>query len=74
MFEKLREIRNRKNISALEMARILGLKTPAAYYKKENGTIKFSLEEADKIAKFLGLPIEVIFFKNEVSETETEQK
>ncbi|MCT4663362.1 MAG: helix-turn-helix domain-containing protein [Tissierellales bacterium] len=71
MFEKLREIRNRKNICAMEMAEMLGLKTPAAYYKKENGTIKFSLEEAEKIAKLLELPIEVIFFKKSVSKTET---
>lgn len=61
MFEKLREIRNKKNISALEMAKILGLKTAAAYYKKENGTINFSLEEARKIADHLKMPIEDIF-------------
>ncbi|ABR48764.1 transcriptional regulator, XRE family [Alkaliphilus metalliredigens QYMF] len=71
MYEKLRNIRNEKSITALEMANMLGLKTPAAYYKKETGTIKFSLEEAEKIAKFLGLPIEEIFFKTEVSETAT---
>ena len=63
MFEKLRRIRNERNISALEMANLLGLKTAAAYYKKENGTINFTLEEAKKIADYLKMPIEEIFFK-----------
>lgn len=63
MFEKLRRIRNERNISALEMANLLGLKTAAAYYKKENGTINFTLEEAKKIADYLKMPIEEIFIK-----------
>ena len=63
MFEKLRRIRNERNISALEMANLLGLKTAAAYYKKENGTINYTLEEAKKIAAYLKMPIEEIFIK-----------
>lgn len=63
MFKKLRKIRNERNISALEMANLLGLKTAAAYYKKENGTINFTLEEAKKIADYLKIPIEEIFIK-----------
>lgn len=63
MFKKLRKIRNERNISALEMANVLGLKTAAAYYKKENGTINFTLEEAKKIADYLKMPIEEIFIK-----------
>jgi len=63
MFEKLRRIRNERNISALEMAKLLGLKTAAAYYKKENGTINFTLEEAKKVADYLKMPIEEIFLK-----------
>lgn len=45
------------------MANLLGLKTAAAYYKKESGTINFSLEEAKKIAEHLEMPIEEIFIK-----------
>jgi len=71
MFEKLRRIRNERNISALEMAKLLGLKTAAAYYKKENGTINFTLEEAKKVADYLKIPIEEIFFKEIVSNMET---
>lgn len=67
MFEKLRELRNSKNISADEMSEILGLETKAAYYKKEAGNVKFTLAEAKKISDFFNLPIEEIFFANEVS-------
>lgn len=62
MHEKLRLMRNEKKISAKEMAGLLGLKTKAAYYKKENGTIKFSLPEAKIVAEKLGMPIDDIFF------------
>lgn len=71
MYENLRAIRNARNISALDMAEVLGLQTKAAYYKKESGNIRFSLEEANKISKFLDMKIEDIFFDDEVSKTET---
>ena|GEM_PF-686803 len=67
MYEKLRAIRNREGIAAKEMANILGLKTEAAYYKKESGAIKFSLLEARAISEKLEMPIEEIFFDHEVS-------
>lgn len=61
MHIKLRNIRNKKSISATEMKDLLGLKTEAAYYKKESGMVKFSLEEARKISEKLGMKIEDIF-------------
>lgn len=70
MYEILREMRKEKNISAIEMSKLLGLKTAAAYFKKENGSIKFSLDEARKIARYFNRPIEDIFFEIEVSEME----
>lgn len=73
MYENLREIRNNRDISALDMAEVLGLQTKAAYYKKESGSIKFSLEEAGLIARFLDMKIEDIFFDDEVAETETNE-
>jgi len=60
-----------KGVSAKEMADLLGLKTEAAYYKKESGMIKFSLHEAKKVSERLGLPIDDIFFDKKVSVTET---
>jgi len=71
MYEKLRIIRNKEKIPAKEMADLLSLKTEAAYYKKESGFIRFSLTEARLISERIGLPIEEIFFDNEVSLTET---
>jgi len=71
MHQKLREIRNQRGISALEMAKLLGLKTAAAYYKKESGLIRFSLKEAKIISEKLRKPVEEIFFDDEVSVTET---
>lgn len=71
MFERLREIRTRRGISAQTMTDLLGLETEGAYYKKENGTIKFSLFEAKAIADYLDMTIESIFFANEVSEMDT---
>lgn len=72
MFEKLRKIRNSRNISAEEMAIVLGLETKAAYYKKEAGNVKFTLVEAKKISDYLELPIEEIFFADEVSDKDTD--
>lgn len=35
MYKLLKEMRTQKNITALEMANLLGLKTASAYYKRE---------------------------------------
>ncbi len=67
MFEKLRQIRTERGIPARKMAELLGLETEAAYYKKETGTVKFTLIEAKIIADYLEKPIEAVFFTGEVS-------
>ena len=64
MFEKLRKIRQEKNIKVKEIAEKIGLKTEGAYYKKENGTVPFTLEEGRIISNLLEMPIEEIFFEN----------
>lgn len=61
MYYNLRKLRHEKNISLEELKKSLKLKTDAAYYKKEKGLIKFSLEEAKIISNILNLPIEIIF-------------
>lgn len=71
MFVKLKKLRVEHNVSAEEMSKILGLETKAAYYKKESGNVKFSLLEAKKISDFFNIPIEEIFFSNEVSSRDT---
>lgn len=70
----LREIRTNKGISARRMATALGLKTEAAYYKKESGSINITIDEAKIISTELGEPIEAIFFKKELSIIENDPK
>jgi len=72
-YEKLREIRNKKGVTARDMADLLGLMTEAAYYKKETGIIKFSIEEAKLVSNRLETPIDEVFFADEVSAKETHE-
>ena len=66
MFERLRKIRQEKNIKAKDIAEKLGLKTEGAYYK-ETGTVPFTLQEGKIVSEIIGLPIEEIFFTEEIS-------
>lgn len=52
-----------------DFAKIIGVST-VNYSKKENGMVKFSLDEAKKISLYFHKPIEEIFFANEVSKNE----
>lgn len=61
MYLHLRRARKEKGIPAQEMAELLGLQTKAAYYKKETGATKFTLDEARLVADMLGMPIEKVF-------------
>lgn len=72
MFDKLRKIRQKSNIKAKELAEKLGLKTEGAYYKKETGSVPFTLTEGKIIADVFNLPIEEIFFENELSSQDKE--
>lgn len=67
MFENLRKIRREKKINAKEIANRMGLKTEGAYYKKEAGNVPFTLEEGKIIADIFKMPIEEIFFADELS-------
>lgn len=72
MYEKLKELRERKGYSIEEMAKVIG-KSPCNYFKKESGNVKFSVNEALCIAEFLKTKVEKIFFKDELSESEKQQ-
>lgn len=52
-----------------EFAKIINVST-VNYSKKENGAVKFSLNEARQISEFFHAPIETIFFASEVSKNE----
>ncbi|MCI8411971.1 MAG: helix-turn-helix transcriptional regulator [Clostridia bacterium] len=73
MYEKLRQIREEKGYTIEDMAVVIN-KSPCNYFKKENGDVKFSVNEAIQISKFLKRKVETIFFKNELSESEKEVK
>lgn len=66
-YQRLRDLRKSKGISAKDMADLLGLVTKAAYYKKESGMTRFTLHEARIIAHRLGTSIDELFFADEVS-------
>lgn len=70
MQERLRSLREERELSISEMARLLGFKTDAAYSKKELGYSPFSLQQAKTIADFFGKTIEEIFFSNQCSQQE----
>ena len=70
MYEKLKEIREKKGYTIEDMAQIIN-KSPCNYFKKENGDVKFSVNEALVISKFLKSKVEKIFFKEEFSDNET---
>lgn len=67
MFETLRRIRKEKNIPVSEICKALGLETQAAYYKKERGTVPFTLNEGHIISELFQEPIDTIFFADELS-------
>lgn len=73
MYKKLAEIRKKKKYTLEDLASVIG-KSPANYYKKETGKVPFTLEEAGKIADFLKLKPNYIFFNNKVSQSENEKE
>lgn len=73
MYEKLKELREKKGYSIDDMAKIIN-KSPCNYFKKESGDVKFSVNEALDIATFLKTKVEKIFFREELSETEQNER
>ena len=70
MYQKLKELREKKGYTMDDLANVIGKSVPN-YYKKENGDVKFSVNEALLISKFLKCKVETIFFKEELSDNET---
>ena len=65
MYEKLREVRKSKGYLAEDLARVIDNSLPN-YSKKENGLVRFSVNEALKIADFLDCKVEDIFLQNDL--------
>lgn len=69
---KIKTLRENKSLKQEEMANLLNI-SAANYCKKEKGQLRFSLEEAKKLANYFNLSIEAIFFDDEVSKIDTLQ-
>jgi len=59
MREKLRKIRKDQGINQNEMARYLGIGR-SAFSKKENGDLKFTVEELEMYSEKLGVELALI--------------
>lgn len=60
MYERLEKYRKDKGYTIVDMAEVIQ-KSPCTYFKKEKGTVEFSLTEALKIASFLNCKMEDIY-------------
>lgn len=72
MYKILKKIRKEKGYSIEDMAKIIET-SPCNYFKKEMGKVKFSVNEAIIIAKFLKKKVESIFDTYKLSENETKK-
>lgn len=64
-----KKIREKKKISNSEVIDFMGYANRSVLFKKENNIVKISIEEALKLSKLYGEPIEKIF-KLKVSKSE----
>lgn len=65
----VRELRKAANVKQECMAELIGV-SRASYSKKESGQVKYTLEEAKRIADFFGKSIENVFFDSEDSNSD----
>lgn len=61
MHKRLFAERKAQGITQTEMAKVLGLNSYQSYSSRENGHTDFTLVEAIKISKHLGVSINVLF-------------
>lgn len=66
--ELIKSVRLKKGISTEQMAKLMGYKGSNAYFRKENGDRKFSVEDIMKVSMILEIPIQDIFFENKITE------
>ncbi len=64
MKNRVRQLRNAAGISGTAVAGELGLPV-ATYYKKETGSIRWTLPEAKRVADYFHKTIEEVFFASE---------
>jgi len=64
---RLREIRKKKGLSALDLANKIGV-APASYYRYEKGEQALSDEILNKLADILGVTVDQILGREELDE------
>lgn len=67
----IRRTRLKKVIAMDEMSSLMGYEGANAYFRKEKGDRKFSIEDIVKISSILEIPIQLLFFEQEVTDKET---
>lgn len=61
MYQILRDTRRLQDVPVIDIARKLGFRTTGTYYKKEQGNVPITIEEAKIISKMLHTPIDKLF-------------
>lgn len=61
MYQTLRDTRKLQDVSVIDITRKLGLKTTGTYYKKEQGNVPITIEEAKIISKILHTSMDKLF-------------
>lgn len=67
MYINLLKERKKQKLTVVDMGKLIS-KTPATYYKKETGFVSTSVQEALKISKKLGKPIEYLYQEFDIDE------
>jgi transcriptional regulator with XRE-family HTH domain len=65
--EKIKDTRKKANLSVERMSELLGYDSPNGYYYLETGRIKFPAEKLALVSKILEVPIEQLFFEDEIA-------
>lgn len=61
MYQTLREMRKLQDVSVVDIVKKLGFRTTGTYYKKEQGNIPITIEEAKKLSKMLHTSMDKLF-------------
>lgn len=61
MYQILRNTRKLQDISVIDITKKLGLRSVGTYYKKEQGNVPITIEEAKILSRMLHTPIDKLF-------------
>lgn len=64
MYEKLKSVRKNSKSTVKILCKLLGLKTDAAYFKKETGVTNFTIQDGMILAKHFNTTLDGLFWEN----------